>query len=395
MKKTVCSKLFALCASVLVLGSLLACSSDADDDDDEKPVVPDGTTATEEKRVETGGGYSNTFTISANFKTDAARSAASVESLAAGTDISSLLQSAAVSSTGESESTLSDVTATVTAISSNSMTFTVAGTAPSEDASITLGIMIPSSLMSDGEPYVKPIQKISVGDGVTVSEATCKPAYATNAQLGEAVASGKKALYRKYISDEKVKEEYYFSNDGKVKYVRYEYENEAAFENKTNPTTKAYAVDYDENTGKVTFDGKDNTYILYYVNDNFFMMDENQILDPTSGTVTKGVLGNDYFKLIMNGDNTFTYSSTVENSNQTKTAYGFGSYVNVDGVFHVNGVSYEKRVKKSDGTVTDDVVPMDTYKGLYDGSKFYLTNIMKVVDLPDDVKEAANTSTGE
>lgn len=387
-KKTL-TALLALSAAAAISSQFVACS---DDDEDEAPsAVPSGFSApakTAESKADKGGEVKQTIKVDGlNIKASAR--AVSTSSLAVGSDISEFVKASIVNNNGFSDAEFTPK-AIVTSVSENSIEFELTGTAPGEDCSIVLGLTIPETMTGDGIPAVKPVQKIDVGEGTTVSDKALDPVYPTNAELKEKFQN--KVLLK--IDDEDEKRYFYWLADNRIGCTKYE-----------NNTQKKRLYDYNEATGVMTrTDDTSDSITLIKVDDKFLFYEGT--LERKSGEGLTGIFSAEYQDeyniledtFVMNGDNTYYYSSYEreykEKNNKTteENWWGSGAYVNKDGFLYLSGRMYYI-ITENGETESGFSDEFHSTAGLYMGDKILDVSILIEEDFPTSMEKATLQTT--
>ena len=373
---------FASFAILFVL-AFISCKSNDEDDDSPAPKNKLSVTATEASTAELGGSYSKDITVAVDFAENAVLSSrvalsTTSENLANGDDIKDLLKANIVNANGVSADSFSISSAIIKSLSAQSITFSVAGTAPSENSSVTLTLLLPPKFMKDGLPFGKPVQKVSVGTGVTASNTAAEVSIPEKTDLaGKILKTKDKNASSYYVFDENSNITGYYSGH--------------------NGEWESRTLSYDETKGEIVSTSEDKTSAVEKIisaNETYYTVDWDEI-PRTEGSGLEGVFHvfvdegeedgvpvSTETTITLNGDETLSYykieidRTGKDEKLHTEKRYliGGGAYINKNGILSISGTWFHfSKNADTDEELKNEIMPAATLELIYDGSTFYLT----------------------
>ena len=371
---------FASFAILFVL-AFISCKSNDEDDDSPAPKNKLSVTATEASTAELGGSYSKDITVEVDFAENAvlpSRVALSTtsETLANGDDIKDFLKANIVNADGVSADSFSISSAIIKSLSAQSITFSVAGTAPSENSSVTLTLLLPPKFMKDGLPFGKPVQKVSVGTGVTASNTAAEVSIPKKTDLAGKIlkTDGDESSY--YVFDE---------NSNITRYYSGHHEEWGS-----------RTLSYDETKGEIVPTSEDKTSAVEKIisaNGTYYTVDWDEI-PRTEGSGLEGVFQvfdedeedgvpvSTETTITLNGDETLSYykieidrtGKDEERHTEKRYLIGGGAYINKNGILSISGTWFHfSKNADTDEKLENEIMPAATLELIYDGSTLYLT----------------------
>ncbi|MBR0495414.1 MAG: hypothetical protein IJJ71_04460 [Treponema sp.] len=369
---------FASFAILFVL-AFISCKSNDEDDDSPAPKNKLSVTATEASTAGLGGSYSKDITVAVDFAENAVLSSrvalsTTSENLANGDDIKDLLKANIVNANGVSADSFSISSAIIKSLSAQSITFSVAGTAPSENSSVTLTLLLPPKFMKDGLPFGKPVQKVSVGTGVTASNTAAAVSIPKKTDLAGKILKtidGDASSY--YVFDENSNITRYYSGhrgewgDRTLSYDETKGEivsTSKVVEKIISANGTYYIVDWDE-IPRTEVSGLEGVFHVF-VDEG----EEDGVPVSTETTIT------------LNGDETLSYykieidrtGKDEERHTEKRYLIGGGAYINKNGILSISGTWFHfSKNADTDEELENEIMPAATLELIYDGSTFYLT----------------------
>lgn len=367
---------FASFAILFVL-AFISCKSNDEDDDSPAPKNKLSVTATEASTAGLGGSYSKDITVAVDFAENAVLSSrvalsTTSENLANGDDIKDLLKANIVNANGVSADSFSISSAIIKSLSAQSITFSVAGTAPSENSSVTLTLLLPPKFMKDGLPFGKPVQKVSVGTGVTARNTAAAVSIPKKTDLAGKILKidGDESSY--YVFDENSNIRYYSGHRGKW---------------------ESRPLSYDETKGEIVSTSKVVEKIIS-ANGTYYIVDWDEI-PRTEGSGLEGVFHvfvdegeedgvpvSTETTITLNGDETLSYykieidrtGKDEERHTEKRYLIGGGAYINKNGILSISGTWFHfSKNADTNEELENEIMPAATLELIYDGSTFYLT----------------------
>ncbi|MBR0101183.1 MAG: hypothetical protein IJP90_15925 [Treponema sp.] len=373
---------FASFAILFVL-AFISCKSNDEDDDSPAPKNKLSVTATEASTAGLGGSYSKDITVAVDFAENAVLSSrvalsTTSENLANGDDIKDLLKANIVNANGVSADSFSISSAIIKSLSAQSITFSVAGTAPSENSSVTLTLLLPPKFMKDGLPFGKPVQKVSVGTGVTASNTAVAVSIPKKTDLAGKILKTKDGDASSY---------YVFDENSNI--TRYYSGHRGEWGDRT--------LSYDETKGEIVSTSEDGTSAVEKIisaNGTYYIVDWDEI-PRTEGSGLEGVFHvfvdegeedgvpvSTETTITLNGDETLSYykieidrtGKDEERHTEKRYLIGGGAYINKNGILSISGTwFYFSKNADTDEELENEIMPAATLELIYDGSTFYLT----------------------
>ena len=391
---------FASFAILFVL-AFISCKSNDEDDDSPAPKNKLSVTATEASTAELGGSYSKDITVAVDFAENAVLSSrvalsTTSENLANGDDIKDLLKANIVNANGVSSAdSFSISSAIIKSLSAQSITFSVAGTAPSENSSVTLTLLLPPKFMKDGLPFGKPVQKVSVGTGVTASNTAAEVSIPKKTDLAGKILKTKDGDESSY---------YVFDKNSNI--TRYYSGHHKEWESRT--------LSYDETKGEIVSTSEDKTSAVEKIisaNGTYYTVDWDEI-PRTEGSGLEGVFHvfdedeeegvpvSTETTITLNGDETLSYykieidrtGKDEERHTEKRYLIGGGAYINKNGILSISGTwFYFSKNADTDEELKNEIMPAATLELIYDGSTLYLTggscSFAEESELPESISD--------